>query len=171
MADSTKRFVTGLAILAALVIGIQIGRNVATREYQALVKTDLSSDVNRSVKPTPEPYLAYLNPECGVAFEYPGGFKAVNIDETTTLFVDSGRSNLSFTLTCMDRIAKPVIGPEKTENLMISSVSAALYHDTAPKDGSALERLIFTHPRLNLMVELSGSGTPFETAVSSLAIR
>lgn len=157
MARNTFLFLCILAIVAALVVGVNIGR---------------SSSVSQAPTPTPLPTPAvktYTSDTCGITFSYPDKLSKLDT-QGAVVFVDSTDTNKSVAVVCQKDIPRPPLADDKMENIAIGSVKATIYHDASAKDGTPMDKLIFTHPKNKLDIYVSGYGDSFTTVVTSLKI-
>ncbi|MCL4359946.1 hypothetical protein M1555_01665 [Patescibacteria group bacterium] len=155
-----------LAVFAAAVVAV----NLAGSRGNSPISTE----------PTPTPAQAvqtqqrvYTDPECGISFRYTG---TVNLDSSangTLALTDTTDAADSVHITCQKAIPRPTLPADKIEHLTsdsISSLSATLYHDVSPKDGSPLDTLIFSHPSNGKEISISGAGALFTEVTNSLSI-
>ncbi len=155
MHRNTYLLVSVLAIIAALVIGVNIGRQVV-----------------QPSTPTPTPIVTppqvatrsavkrYRNAFCNVAFDYPGDFTLIENASGSAAFTGPSAGD-GILLTCQKDIPRPAITQENIEDIRIGSVSAKLYNKQA---------LIFRHPETKLDVFLAGTGEVFQNLLKTLTI-
>lgn len=158
MPRNTAVLVFFLTILAAIVVGVNLFKPkepIADINPPAPVATPTQS------------VLSYQNDTCGIQFQYPN---TVNKLENTSgaLFSDPTSTTSAVIVTCQEEIPRVPLPKDKMETVAIGTYSATLYHDASPKDGTPIDKLIFTHPRLNLDVYIAGTGDLFGQIVSSL---
>lgn len=162
--------VTFLAVSAALVVGVNIGKRVSAPPavLPALTTTPTGG-------PTPTPpllqTLTYDSLVCNVSFDYPDTFiKQETQASASAIFIDPQNTTSMVIFTCQKDIPRPPLPPEKIETIQIASISAKLYHDTNAKDGSPIDKLIFYNPKIRMDVFLAGLGPVFQAALASLKI-
>lgn len=153
-----------LAVIAALLIGISIGRSLNR------------PGVSQSPTPTlsPSPTLAYLSASaCGVSFTYPNFLKGMESSTSGAILVNTTNPNDSIVIVCQENIPRVPLPPEKIETIALTgtaSVSAKLYHDASAKNGAPIDKLIFTHPKTKLDVFIAGYGPVFRELITSLTV-
>ncbi len=165
MHKNTYLLVLFLTILACLVVGVNLGKKIA-KTPDAIQPTPVVS-LMPTTKPTPKITL-YTNSYCGITVSYP---------DTLTLS-ESSDSGVSFTtqsgkeiaLTCQKDIPRPALPTEKTETLSVASVSAKLYHDASPKDGTPIDIILFRHPTNGMDIYLAGLGQELVDFASTISI-
>ena len=161
MQRNTFLFVAGLAILAALIVGVNIGRRSLPLEKETTPTPTVS----------PSPRLTrYESTACGVSFSYPDTFIRLDSATKSAILTSPEGGAEAIILTCQEEIPRPAIPQEQTEPIAIGSVSGTLYHDTTSKDGKPIDILIFTHPQTREDVLLSGMGQAFQGAIQSLTL-
>lgn len=160
MHKNTFVLVTALAVIAALLVGFNMGKKFnPAPEAQTATPT---------VEPTPEPQTTqYTNSYCGVTVLYPAG---MSVTEPATGSAKFTAENDSVVLACQKDIPGIAIAEENIEKVLIGSVSGTLYHTATPKDGTPVDVLIFRHPKTKMDVLLSGIGTAFGTIIRSLTL-
>lgn len=151
-----------LAIVAALVVGVQIGRRT-----------------NPSLSPTPTPiiltptkpqqsFVPYTNDFCGFSFRYPSALTLTPGASGSAVLSNSGETIL---IACQKDIPRPPLTQERIEEATIAGVTnAKIYHDASPKDGTPIDELIFTNPNNGLDVFISGLGPVFKQIVSTIQL-
>lgn len=164
MHRNTLLLVGLLAIVAALVVGVNFGRRYAS---QPTTGQPLSSPI---LTPTGIALSTYMNPYCGISFEYPGNFTALEAASGSAILLNPENANASIAVACQEEIPRPALTADKIEEATISGVTVELYHDVSSEDGSPLDKLIFTHPTRKHDVYIAGSGTVFEQITSTLDI-
>lgn len=162
MARNTLLLVIVLAIVAALVVGVQIGRQA-----------------NPSFSPTPTPLalsptppeptlLSHSNTYCGFSFSYPSTLTLTLGASGSAVLSNSGETIL---MACQKNIPRPPLATDRIEEATLAGVmNAKLYHDASPKDGTPMEALIFTNPNNGLDVFISGLGTTFTQIISTIQL-
>lgn len=159
-----------LAVIAALVIGVNIGRSI--------------SETNTSGSPAPTPastplpitMVPFTSTPCGVSLLYPSNLRVMETTQSGTIFANISTPEQSVIVTCQPDIPGVPLPPEKIESLILHSasgtatVSATLYHDASPKDGTPVDKLIFTNAKKGLDVFVGGYGATFQQIVASLRL-
>ena len=156
MHKNTYLLVSILAVVAALVIGVNIGRQV---------KVPQTIPSQLSPTPTVVPPLTtkpYRNSFCKVAFDYPASFTFLESASGSAAFTNPNGDD-GILMTCQKDIPRPAIAEEKIEDIRIGSVSAKLYRDS-------VDSLIFRHPATRLDVFLAGTGEVFQNLLKTLII-
>ena len=161
MQRNTYLLLVGLAIFAALVIGVNIGR----RSLPSQAVPDPTPTVSQA-----PPLVSYRSAACGVSFSYPENFLLLDSASKSAILTSPEGGTDAIILTCQKAIPRPALTQDKTESVTIGSVSATLYHDTTPKDGQPIDILIFTNPQTGDDVLLSGMGSGFRGAIQSLTL-
>lgn len=165
MHKNTYLLVSILAVVAALVIGVNIGRQGATSPSPTptpIVSPSQEEVIISKTKP-------YRNEFCKVAFDYPGNFALLENASGSAAFTGPAARD-GILLTCQKEIPRPAITQENVEELRIGSVAAKLYHTQSEKDGTPIDSLIFRHPATRLDVFLAGSGEIFQNLLKTLTI-
>ena len=163
MHKNTYLLVSILAVVAALVIGVNIGRQV---------KVPKTMPSQLSPTPTFVPPLTtkpYRNSFCKVAFDYPASFTFLESASGSAAFSNT-TGNDGIILTCQKDIPRPIETKENTQDIQIGSVSAKLYHGQQEKDGTPIDSLIFRHPVTRFDVFLAGTGEVFQNLLKTLTI-
>jgi hypothetical protein len=164
MHRNTLLFTIVLATLAAILIGLNVGRKFPTG----------------SPAPTPTPeqetstLLTFTSQECGITFNYPQYLSKLDGPSGSAVFTDPTNAETSVTVTCQAEIPRPPLPSDRIETLAIpgtttnATISARLYHDASPKDGTPLDAIIFTHPKTGLDVFVAGFGPVFQGIIVTL---
>ena len=162
MHKNTFVLVLFLAIVAALLVGVNIGRKFSppVEEIPSLSPTPI---------PTPQPQsTTFTNPNCGISLTLPAG---TTVEEETTnsaQFISSDSSAVVFG--CEKEIPKIALPAEKIETVQVASISAKLYHTTNAKDGTPFDALIFRNPATSMNIYLAGFGSTFSAIIKSMTI-
>lgn len=152
MHRNTYLLVSVLAAIAALIMGVHIGRSSMRSEERAHVPspTPLAAAVSAAPKP-------YRNDFCRVTFEYPEGMSILENASGSAVFTGPG-ANDRMILICQRDIPKPASLGEDSESIRIGSVAATLYRSApSAQEGAALDTLIVRHPGTRLDVFLAGT--------------
>ncbi len=165
MPKNTFVVVVVLAILAALVVGVNIGKRVTDTNNADTFTTTLS--------PTPTTQVnlyTYANRNCGISITYPEYFSLLENPLEGALLSNTRNSKDAIIVTCQKDIPRIPLPAEKIEQVKIGTVSAQLYHDASQNDGTPIDKLIFTNPGTNKDVYIAGYGSDFNTVLQSLQI-
>ena len=163
MHKNTYLLVSILAVVAALVIGVNIGRQVKSSQTMQLPSTPTpTAAVIATTKP-------YRNSFCKVAFDYPASFTFLESASGSAAFTNPNGDD-GILMTCQKDIPRPIETKENTQDIQIGSVSAKLYHGQQEKDGSVIDSLIFHHPGTKLDVFFAGTGEDFQNLLQTLTI-
>lgn len=156
--------IIGLAILAAMVVGVNIG----ARNSPPVSNTPISPPPE---SPTPTPLLlSYSNPLCKVNFIYPDSYNKVDLDNNGgAVFAHKDSASGSLTFLCQKDLPKPK-ELDNAETIKFGSVSALILIPDATNSAQANGRLFLTHPVSKLIISISGTKEIFETVVDSLVI-
>lgn len=167
MPRNTFLVVIALAVLAALVVGVNIGKRLSNAPSAP------PSVTTPTLSPTPTPIqpVTYTSNTCGVSFDYPADFIKQEASESAgALITDPKDPKTMIVVACQKNIPRVPLPPERIETIRIASISAKLYHDRSLKDGTPIDKLIFYNPKTKLDVFLAGLGPVFDAAVASLKI-
>lgn len=170
MHRNTYLLISALAVIAALLIGVNIGRQFFPSET-----TQTQGSPTTTLRPTPSleattsAIKPYRNAFCKVAFDYPGNFALLESASGSAAFTGPAAGD-GILLTCQKEIPRPAITKENIEDIRIGSVAAKLYHTQLQKDGTSIDSLIFRHPATKLDVFLAGTGEVFQKLLKTLTI-
>jgi len=174
MYRNTFVLISLLAVSAALVLGVNLGRKFSS---QSSLPTPGTSQ--QTVSPTPASstgpkLLAYTNKYCGISLSYPESLQKLEAT-SGAIFTNTGNPEESVVLACQKEITRPALPAEKIEPKLVvenngASVSAKLYHDASPQDGTPIDELIFRHPTNGLDIFIAGLGTTFNQIINSLKV-
>lgn len=156
MHRNTFLLVVFLAIFAALVIGVNIGKRGAS-----------------TAEPTPIPTQAPVTQHysgCGITLEFPTTLTLMDSASGSAVLIDKTNTDQSIVIACQKDIPRPAVSTDAIETLNIGSTSAKLYHDASPKDGSKIDELIFTHPKTDLDVFIAGFGETFNAIIKTVTL-
>lgn len=166
MPKNTFLLIAILAVFAALVIGVNIGK-----KFNPSVETDQQvSSVVPLASATPTPALSQFT-GCGITFAYPKSLTKLDIETGGAMLVNSTDPNLSIAVACQKDIPRPALLDDKIEALKIGSVSAKLYHDASEKDGATIDKLFMKHPKTGQDVYVSGFGDIYNSVLSTIALQ
>lgn len=166
MHRNTYLLVSFLAVIAALVVGVNIGR-VASPSPASQAPTQITGI------PSPTPagpqVKTYNNASCRVRFEYPDTFTQLESASQAAAF-RGAKDGEGLLFTCQKDIPRPSVTEENMEDVRISSVSGTIYHTQSTGDGTVIDSLIIRHPATKLDIFLAGSGQVFKDVVSTLTL-
>ncbi len=174
MHRNTYILVTFLAIFAALVAGVNIGKsmNPSSTEQTTDIATPSATPVLSVITPVSH---TYTNTSCGVQLEYPSTFTLSEEATSSAVFMRSDAKD-SILLTCQKDIPRPPIPTGMIETIRLTNstktatISAKLYHDSSPNDGSKVDALIFTNPKLQKDVFIAGYGADFDATLKTIRL-
>ena len=161
MYRNTFILVSLLAVFAALVIGVNIGRR---------------GSLSQAPTPTPGPapaspqLLSFNDATCGISLKYPSNLTKLDSATGSAVFLDPKNPQAGLVVICQKDIPRPPLSADKIESFQIGSVSAKLYHDTTAKDGKPVDSLIFANPKTKLDVFISGLGDTFQQVIQTVEI-
>ncbi len=165
-----------LAAFAALVVGVNVGKRLNQSAPQAPTAASTSTTPTPS-KAAPTEKIAILESEaCGVSLVYPTTLTLMEGASGSALLMDEKEATRSVAIACQADIPRPPLVPERIETMMIrstsgtASVSAKLYHNVSPKDGTLLDELIFTQPRTGKDVYVAGYGDVFDAIIKTVKL-
>lgn len=169
MQRNTLLLVSFLAILAALVVGVNIGKRMSPPAPAKPV-------AKPTVAPIPTPSLqTYVSSACGFSLQYTSNFSLMDSGTGSAILNFANDKSKSIVMTCQKNIPRPALTPDKIDHLLFpattgASISANLYHDQNSSDGTPLDAVIFTHPTNKLDVFISGYGSPFNALLKTLQV-
>lgn len=158
MHRNTYLLVVFLAVFAALVVGVNIGKRIAA---------PIQTTPTTTQSPTPT-VLQYSG--CGIMLQYPTTLTLMDSASGSALLVDKTNTDQSVVVTCQKDIPRPALTTDNIETFVIASVSAKLYHDASAKDGTPIDELIFSHPKTGLDVFVAGYGETFNSVIASIIL-
>lgn len=160
MHRNTLIFIIILGAFAALVVGVNLGRN------SSQPATD-----QPSTSTTPAAKLVTVD-TCGIQFSYPENLTKVDIQTGGATLFNPEKAGDTIVVVCQQEIPRVPLAIEKMETIAIGSTSATLFHDASQKDGTPVDKLIFTHPTLPLMdVYIAGFGDTFNALIKTIQIK
>jgi hypothetical protein len=162
MHKNTFFLVLILAVVAALLVGINIGRKFQAKPDQPLADSS-------AVTPTQSPKeTVFTSPNCGISLILPPGTTATNIATNSAQFVSADESVIQFG--CQKDIPTFALSEDKIETVKIASMTGTLYHTTSPKDGTRVDALIVKHPTTSMDIYLAGLGSTFSAIIKSIEV-
>lgn len=165
MHRNTYLLILLLTILACLVVGVNLGKKIA-KTPDTLEPTPIISTIP-TVIPTPKITL-YTNSYCGVTISYPDTYTLSESSNAGVSFTTQSGNDVA--LTCQKDIPRPALPTEKVQTLSVASISAKLYHDASPKDGTPIDIIIFRHPTNGMDIYLAGLGKDLTDFASTISI-
>ncbi len=164
MHRNTVFFIGFLAVLAAVLVGINIGRRIPQVSPTLIPPSPISSPASL------QPVVSLSNQAdsrleiCGLSFSYEPGFTLKQSSNAAEL----AGSNETIRVVCTAEIPRPPLPPEKMEEITLDGVKTTLYHDASAKDGTPLDAVIFKHPKKDLDVGIFGFGGGFKKLVQTI---
>lgn len=177
MHRNTYLFVTFLAVFAALVVGVNLGKRSSppSNAMTTITPTPLRPSDSAGQAPTPTTAL-YTNKECGFSLDYPAGLTLMEGATGSAFLVNTQNQNESVAIACQEEIPRPPLTADKIETRTIynptktASVSARLYHDASAKDGTPIDELIFRHPKTGIDIFIAGFGETFDNIIATVKL-
>jgi hypothetical protein len=169
MPRNTLIFVGILAVIAALVVGVNIGKSMGQAQPPSTTVTPTGTPALPQQTPTPM-VTVFTNPTCGIQFTYPPTYTKLESEDGSAVIQNPQNKSETIAVACQKDIPRPPLVASKIETIQIGTMSAKLYHDASPKDGTPLDAVIFTHPKTKLDVFVGGYGAAFDAAIHSLTI-
>jgi hypothetical protein len=168
MHRNTYLLVIILAIFAALLVGVNIGKGLQKQTVSVPIPTP---------SPTPTPTITiqtYSDMYCGFSLTYPSNFTVLENASGSAIFNNPADKTQSITLTCQKAIPRPTLSPDNIETFTIpvtsgASVSAKLYHESS-SEGTPIDAVIFRHPTNGMDSFIAGYGSAFDAAIKTLQI-
>ncbi len=178
MHRNTLTLVILLAVFAALVTGVNIGKSMRSDQSGNQVPSPSPTTADAEipmVQPTAPVSRVYTHTECGVLIEYPPRFSIADESSRSAVFVrDDGKD--SIILTCQADIPKPAIPASSIESLKlthsnnIGTISGKIYHTESMKDGAKMDSLIYYNSTIGMDVFVAGYGPDFTEALKTIRI-
>lgn len=171
MHRNTLVVVSILAVLAALIVGVNVGRQ--------MTPTVTNPTPTPPPKPTPTPVavsVPYTDNACGFSVNYMSNFSILENASGSAMLRESKDNGQTIVMTCQPDIPRPALPADKIETVSLktvtgASVSAKLYHDQSAKDGTPIDALIFKHPtRPRIDVFIAGYGQAFNDLVKTVIV-
>lgn len=166
MHRNTFLLVAGLAVLAALVLGINIGSRTAGTS-----PSPTPSETPSAGAPTPSVAVLqeYLNSDCGFSFRYPAIFTLENQEAGATLIDSNDEANV-ITVACQEDIPRIPLSEDKIDTLKFGTISAQLYHDVSAEDGTPIDKFFITHPTRAVDIYIAGYGQNYRDILKTLTL-
>jgi hypothetical protein len=168
MHRNTYLFVIFLAVFAALVVGVNIGRKLTA------VPNPPAAPSNPTPIPTLTP-LNYTNSVCGFTLAYPATLTMMGNTTTSAILANAKDAKQSVAIACQKDIPRPALTPANIETILIpnpggATVSASLYHDSSAKDGSPIDELIFRNPKNGIDIFIAGIGDSYNQIIRTVEL-
>lgn len=175
MHRNTAIFISVLAVFAALVAGVNIGKSLRPIEQaQQNSKSQTTPSQAVSTTPTFSPVKTYTSP-CGFQVQYPSFFTLTEESSIGAMLKDDAASD-SIIMACQKNIPRPAIPASSIDTILIhvaqyaATISAKLYHDKSAQDGAPTDAFIFKHPKSKLDIFIAGYGPQFNDVIKTLTI-
>lgn len=170
MHRNTYLFVGILAVLAALVVGVNIGKKIAPAP--SVIPAGGSAQPTVTAAAAPQ---TYVDSVCGFSVQYGSGFSIQENASGSAVLTDPNDSGKSIVMTCQKDIPRPALTPDRIEQVTIrtttgASVSAKIYHDSSSQNGTPMDAVIFTHPTSKLDIFLAGYGDASNSLLKTIQI-
>lgn len=168
MHKNTYIVVSILAVLAALVVGVNVGKKISPT-----VPTPAPT-ITTAPSPTPKTQT-FRDTACGFSVTYEDQYTLMENASGSAILTHASDQTKSIIMTCQKDIPRPALTPENIETFPIqttdgASVSATLYHNQSAKDGTPVDALIFTHPTRTLDIFIAGYGDSFNKLIKTIEI-
>ena len=162
MHKNTFLLVLILSIIAALLVGVNIGR-----KFQE--KPDSAPPDSPAVTPIQTQQSSiFKNTTCGITLSLPSGTQAEAVASRSARFVSADKSVIQFA--CERKIPRFPVPTEQIENVQVASISAKLYHTKSAKDGTPFDALIFRNPNTAMDIYLAGVGSTFSAIIRTIEL-
>lgn len=170
MHRNTYLVVSILAVLAALVVGVNVGRKISSPNTNPVPTPTIAS--SPPTQPQPQ---TFTDSPCGFSVQYTNDFTLTENASGSAVLQNAGDKNKSIIMTCQRNIPRPALPAENIESLSIpttggATVSAKLYHDQSSQDGTPIDAVIFTHPTSKLDIFIAGYGDAFNSLIKTITI-
>lgn len=168
MHRNTYLLVSLLAVIAALLIGVNLGRKFTPVAPSVSIPSPTPIDLTAG-QPAQTGLKTYRNTFCKVAFDYPMALTVLENASGSAAFTGTNPDD-GILLTCQKDIPKPSVSEGSSEEMRVGTIAAKLYHTQSASDGASIDSLIFRHPGIKLDVFLAGTGEAFRTLISSITL-
>lgn len=196
MAKGTIIFIFFLCILAALLVGINVGKKIPQQSNnlsfdKAQDKQPTTNNSQPTLSPSPLPSntptpdttttpaspviskpkiigtSVYRDESCGFQLSFPSGYLSQKTEnEQSIIFTNPDDPKDALIIVCAKTIPKPSVAAEKIEAVTMDKTAAILYHDLNP-DGTPRDEVIIKNPEKGMEIIIAGYGKTFNTALSS----
>lgn len=170
MHRNTYLLVIFLAVFAALVVGVNIGRHFTLSQPPIVaVKPPSPTPI-----PTPTP-ASYTNSVCGFILNYPNTLTMMGNTTQSAILTNTKDTTQSVAVACQKNIPRPAIDASNIETVLIqhpggATVSANLYHGSSAKDGSTIDELIFRNPKNGIDIFIAGFGDTYNQVIKTVQL-
>jgi len=150
-----------------LIVGVNLGKKISSTQNN----TQETRVTNPTLKPTPSStptVLIHTNTYCGLTSTYPNSFVLTESSQNSATFQTTDNTTIAFT--CQKDIPRPALPSEKINTITVASVSAKLYHDASPKDGTPIDIVLFRHPTNGMDIYVAGFRDSLESFLQTLTI-
>jgi hypothetical protein len=161
MHRNTFLLVLILAIVAALLIGVNIGKKFTP-------PIEIGALPSPTPIPTPAIQTTFTSATCGISLTLPPGTTIAAEATNGAQFVSPDSTVVL--LGCEKEIPKLAIPADKIETIQVASITAKLYHTTSTKDGMPFDALIFRNPTTEMDIYLAGLGSTFSAIIRSIEV-
>ncbi len=174
MHRNTYLLVVVLAVFAALVVGVNLGRILGRADTETTAATTLVSPTPTTAPKTGTAIME--SDECGFSLQYPASMTLMGAATGSALLMDEKVASASVAIACQEDIPRPPLVADRIEPMVIrgttnaASASARLYHNASPKDGTLLDELIFTQPRTGKDIYIAGYGETFNAILATVRL-
>ena len=166
MPRNTFILVSILAVIAALIVGVNAGRFI-TGDSQSK-NADKTPEPSVSIPPVIK-YIFYKNTVCGISFSVPEDYRTLESTGGSTLFIKKEDPSQSVTLICQNSLPPMAEASGSASRIMIGSVSAMLSSVISEK-GVSVRSLDIIHPKTDLNIRISGPRSIFEEILKSVTL-
>lgn len=164
MARNTFLLIVSLGIIAAIVVGINIGRITLSPQ------TNVEITPTESLLPTPTPkLLIYDATTCPLRFQYSDIYTKVDLDTGGSTFINLEDTSDKLTLICQKNLEQPKEFEDALE-YNIGSSSARLIQPVATTSGQTTGRLYINDTKTGMGIIISGSTPIFNQLLNSLQL-
>lgn len=170
MHRNTYLVVSILAVLAALVVGVNVGKKITPT-----APTTPTPTPPITVTPTPILLQTFVDTACGFSIQYGSEYSLMESATGSAILNFGSDQAKSIMMTCQKDIPRPALTANNIASLTLptttgASVSAKLYHDASQKDGTPIDAVIFTHPTNKLDVFIAGYGSAFNELLKTIQV-
>ncbi len=162
MHKNTFLLVLILAIIASLLVGVNIGRKFQAKPDQPLADSPIISPAQ------PAQSTIFTSTNCGITLSLPQGTQAEGVSSRSARFVSADQTVIQFA--CEREIPRFPVPSEQIETIQIASISGKLYHTKSAKEGTTLDALIFRNPNTAMDIYLAGLGSTFSAIIRTIEV-
>ncbi|RJR15310.1 hypothetical protein C4579_02490 [Candidatus Microgenomates bacterium] len=165
MHRNTAILILVLAIIAALLIGLNIGKTI---NPQQLVPPPQPSAAVATALPDTQT-TEYRMEDCGLSFRYSNDFSIETATQSARLNSKTNQ-NEHINIACATQIPRPPLLPELIQEATVAGRTVNVYHDASAQDGTPLDAVIFAHPTNGLDVAFLGFGEAFNQLLTTVKL-